>query len=299
MKPQISIVIPAYNEARFITACLNSLKDQDFPGSVEVIVVDNNSNDGTGTLASKLGAKVVLEPQRGVCAARQAGTEIASGMIIVSTDADTVFPRNWLRRIWAGFIGHPNVVAITGACEYVNAPWWGRLYAKALFGTVNARYMRTGRIGYISACNTAFRKDAWAGYNVKLTQGGDEFYLLSQLKQRGRIIFQRDNVVNTSSRRLNKGLWYNAFVTILWYYGFNYLTSLLTGTSILGSHPPIRHERTTTSQLRKWTQAIATVLVVVFGFSLATHRVSASRVLHGTAARLDMLEDKIHFHHSR
>jgi len=299
MNPKISVVIPAYNEERLIEACLNSLKAQDFLEPVEVIVVDNSSSDNTGALASKLGAKVVFEPQRGVCAARQAGTEMASGQIVVSTDADTVFPCNWLSRIWAGFTDHPDVVAVAGACEYVNAPWWARLYTNALFGSTNARYVRTGTVGYISACNTAFRKDAWAGYNVKLTQGGDEFDLLFQLKKKGRILFQRNNIVFTSSRRIHLGIWYNVFITILWYYGCNYLIGRMTGKSPLGSYSPIRNDDTALKRPMRWVQTATVILVMVFAFSLATHRVSASRLLHGTTARLDMLEDKIHFHRIR
>ena len=87
------MVIPAYNEADYLPAALRSLRAQDFPGAVEVIVVDNGSTDGTAVLARRLGARVVEEHAPGVCASRQRGTLAARGEIVVSTDADTVHPR--------------------------------------------------------------------------------------------------------------------------------------------------------------------------------------------------------------
>lgn len=282
MRPNISVVIPAYNEARFIEACLQSLKAQDFSGTFEVVVVDNNSSDNTAALASALGATVLFEPTRGVCAARQAGTLAAAGEVVISTDADTTFTRNWLSRIWAEFTDQPDVVAVAGTVEYVRAPWWARLYAKALFGTTNARYRLTGSVGYMTACNTAFRKKAWTGYNTRLTQGGDEFGLLSQLKPKGKIVFQRDNKVFTSSRRLRQGMWYNIFVTIILYYFVDYLFAKLAGKSLLGSYAPIRHDPKPIGRYAMWARAAAVVVFVVIAFPLVTHRVSAAHVLHAT-----------------
>lgn len=281
-RPDVSIVIPAYNEARFIEACLKSLKNQDFSGSFEIIVVDNNSTDNTAALAKALGATVIVEKTRGVCAARQAGTLAAQGEVVVSTDADTTFPSNWLSRIWTHFALDQRVAAVAGPVEYVRAPWWGRLYIRVLFGIGNARYPYTGHVGYISACNTAFRKKAWTGYNTQLTQGGDEFGLLAQLKPNGKIIFQSDNVVWTSSRRLRKGLWYNIFVTIILYYWIDYLAGKMTGKSVLGSYAPIRHEPKPIGRYAVWAQAVAVLVVVIIAFPLLTRRVSAAHLFHVT-----------------
>ena len=47
----ISIVIPAYNEERYLAKCLKSLKEQDYQGQYEIIVVDNGSDDSTSQVA--------------------------------------------------------------------------------------------------------------------------------------------------------------------------------------------------------------------------------------------------------
>jgi len=49
-QPRISVVIPAYNEAAHIEACLRSLKEQDI-GPVELLVIDDGSSDGTAARA--------------------------------------------------------------------------------------------------------------------------------------------------------------------------------------------------------------------------------------------------------
>lgn len=57
--PYVSVVIPAYNEERYLPLCLESLRNQDYAGDYEIIVVDNTSTDNTPEVALAMGAKVV------------------------------------------------------------------------------------------------------------------------------------------------------------------------------------------------------------------------------------------------
>lgn len=268
--PLISIVIPCYNEELFLSDCLESLAHQNFQGGFEIIVVDNNSTDGTAALARKFGATVIYKSERGTCSARQAGTQAARGSIVISTDADTVFATDWLSRVWNSMAADSGIAAVTGPCRYIEAPWWGSLYAQALFGSVNVISRTTGTVWYASACNLAFRKSAWTGYNTKLTQGGDEFDILSKLKKQGKVKFQADNPVFTSSRRMNKGLIYNVAVTIFWLYLVNYAVSSIVGRSVLGSYPAIRIK--TIKLQQRWAvfgSVLAVVVIVSFFLSIA------------------------------
>ena len=124
--PRYSVVIPAFNEQECLGSCLASLSAQDYPAAFEIIVVDNNSTDRTPLIAAAAGAVVVSEPERGVCQARQRGTEVARGEIIISTDADTTFAPGWLSGIDLAFARHPGAVAVAGPCRFVAAPRWGR-----------------------------------------------------------------------------------------------------------------------------------------------------------------------------
>jgi glycosyltransferase involved in cell wall biosynthesis len=234
------VVIPAFNEQECLGACLTSLAAQDYPAPFEIIVVDNNSTDRTASIAAAAGTTVVFEAERGVCPARQRGTELARGEIIVSTDADTTFAPGWLSGIDRTFACHPGAVAVGGPCRFVAAPWWGNPYSTVLFGLVSVIKKTTGRVVYISATNIAFRKSAWSGYDTRLTQGGDELDLLRRLQCAGEVVFDTTNPTHTSSRRLDQGLLYNAAVTFLYYYLLGYALNRTFGGPVLGTAPPFR-----------------------------------------------------------
>jgi glycosyltransferase involved in cell wall biosynthesis len=237
---RFSIVIPCYNEEKYIAKTLKSINQQDFTGDFEVIVVDNNSTDNTATIAKKYGAKIVKESRPGVCWARQAGTEASNGEIIISTDADTTFDKNWLANIDSRFIKNPNAVAACAPCRFVDAPWWGEYYPHLLFGAVYTLYRLTGFTFYITATNTAFKKNTWTKYNTELPQGGDELDLLRKLRKKGKVIFSNNYFVYTSSRRLDHGLWYNLFVTFGYYYLLAYYVNRIFKREIIGSAPAYR-----------------------------------------------------------
>lgn len=97
-RPAVSVVIPAYNEERYLAACLTSLQKQTLK-NFETIVVDNNSTDKTAEIARRFGAKVVKELKQGIIPARERGFREAKAEIIARTDADTIVaPYNKLFR---------------------------------------------------------------------------------------------------------------------------------------------------------------------------------------------------------
>jgi glycosyltransferase involved in cell wall biosynthesis len=238
-----SVVIPAFNEEVLIGSCLESLAAQDYPAPFEIIVVDNNSTDRTAAIAAAMGATVVFEPERGVCQARQCGTAVAHGNIVISTDADTTFSPGWLSAIDRAFARNPAAVAVAGPCQFDAAPWWAVLYPKLLFGPVDIVKRITGRVIYISATNIAFRKSAFSGYDTRLTQGGDELDLLRRLQAAGEVIFDPTNPTRTSSRRLDQGLLYNVAVTFAYYYLLGYVVNRAFRRPVLGMAPPFRSAR--------------------------------------------------------
>jgi glycosyltransferase involved in cell wall biosynthesis len=240
---RFSVVVPAFNEAAYLGRTLESLRAQDFPGGVEIIVVDNNSTDGTADISRSYGVVTLSEPRPGVCWARQRGTAAATGEIVVSTDADTVHPTDWLSRIDARFRAESGCVAVAGPCRFRPAPIWARLYPVGLFGLISLWFLTTGKVFYVSATNVAFRRRGFEGYDTSLTQGGDELDLLRRLRAKGRIVFDNANVVTTSARRLRRGLTYNVLVTLLFYYVLGYCVNRVVGRPLLPMAPPFRDER--------------------------------------------------------
>lgn len=242
-RPRFSVVIPAYNESGYLPRTLSSLRRQDFPGEVEVVVVDNNSDDDTAAVARRHGVRVVHEAQPGVCAARQRGSVAATGEILVSTDADTVHPVDWLRRIDATFASSNAVVAVAGPCRYDGAHGWTDRYPRLLFGLVGWFFARTRYVGYVSATNLAVRRSAFPGYDQRLTQGGDELDLLRRLRPQGAVVWDAGNVVTTSPRRLQQGFLHTFFVSFLGYYLGAYLVNRVSGRPRVGTAPPVREPR--------------------------------------------------------
>ena len=115
----ISVVVPAYNEEEYLSACLRALRRQTFPAErFEVIVVDNASTDSTAPVARRWKARVIAEPRKGVSRARQAGFQAARGTVIASTDADTRVPPDWLARVAAHFEGDPAIGGIYGPVHW-------------------------------------------------------------------------------------------------------------------------------------------------------------------------------------
>jgi glycosyltransferase involved in cell wall biosynthesis len=98
----VSVVIPAYNEEKFIEDCILSLKGQNMP--VEIIVVDDGSDDRTFAICEARGVEVFRQAHRGMAAARNLGARKAKGSILVLIDADMVFAPNYVEKLVAPII---------------------------------------------------------------------------------------------------------------------------------------------------------------------------------------------------
>jgi glycosyltransferase involved in cell wall biosynthesis len=93
--PKASVVVPAYNSAATIAACVESLKTLRYP-DYETIVIDDGSTDSTAQIAEGTGARVIRIEHRGLASARNAGTEAASGEIVAFIDSDARADADWL-----------------------------------------------------------------------------------------------------------------------------------------------------------------------------------------------------------
>ena len=60
----ISVVIPAFNEEKYLPDCLKSLRNQDYTGPYEIIIADNGSVDETVRIAQNFGARIVSCPEK-------------------------------------------------------------------------------------------------------------------------------------------------------------------------------------------------------------------------------------------
>ncbi|MFI9820129.1 bifunctional polysaccharide deacetylase/glycosyltransferase family 2 protein [Streptomyces sp. NPDC052013] len=116
----VSVVVPAYNECLCIAKTVRSLAASDHP--VEIIVVDDGSDDGTADIAEALALRAVTvlrRPNGGKPAALNTGIRHASHDLVVMLDADTVFAPSTVRRLVQPF-ADPAVGATAGNAKVGN-----------------------------------------------------------------------------------------------------------------------------------------------------------------------------------
>lgn len=103
MKPySVSIIIPALNEKLTIGKVIDEIPKEDLQKvgyGVEIVVVDNNSTDGTAEIAKEKGVKVIVESIKGKGRAVRTGFKSAGGDFIFILDADYTYPATYIPRM--------------------------------------------------------------------------------------------------------------------------------------------------------------------------------------------------------
>jgi glycosyltransferase involved in cell wall biosynthesis len=205
---KISIVIPVYNEAERLRACLSAIAGQSIT-PYEVIVVDNNSTDSTAAVAQAFNFVTVLhEPQQGVVHARTRGFDAARGDIIARIDADTLLPSGWLEQIQAIF-QDTVVSAVSGAPHYYDFALAGM--ADSIDKYLRVRLARRLRdTNFLWGANMALRRSAWRRVRSHLCYQAhmhEDFDLAIHLQALGLCVTYDEQLeAGVSSRRVDTGL---------------------------------------------------------------------------------------------
>lgn len=267
----LSVVIPAYNEELVLPRCLQSLRNQDYRGEYEVIVVDNDSTDGTAEVARRSGATVIHCGQKGVACAREAGLQSARGEIVVQCDADSVMPGDWLSKIARHFETHTEDAGLSGDVHYQGEPLWHRPFSRINRGINQISYHWLRRPMSMLAANFAVKREALiaaGGYNLDLPGCGDEVGLLHRLARVGRISYDPHLIVETSSRRFRGRFWQFVISDLLYSTALGLIFQRITKGPAKASRKDVREEafaRRAHSLTPTLIYAILIVLVLLFG----------------------------------
>jgi len=120
--PPLSILVPAYNEGKVIEKTLNSLLATDYPGAIEVLVIDDGSQDDTVEKVRHFQdprVRLITQPNSGKAFALQNGVDTASYEIVVFIDADTQFVPDTLSRLVEPFVDE-KIGAVSGHARVGN-----------------------------------------------------------------------------------------------------------------------------------------------------------------------------------
>lgn len=103
MLPKISVIIPAYNAGAFIGGAIDSILNQSYKGEIEIIVIDDGSNDDTKLIVENMARfyqQIICVPnerKKGPSGARNTGISIARGKYVSFLDADDIWLADHLR----------------------------------------------------------------------------------------------------------------------------------------------------------------------------------------------------------
>ncbi len=120
--PKISLLVAAYNEEENIADTIRGIKNQDYPGPIEIIIVDDGSMDNTVRVLRSYNMpnlKIVQANHGGKARALNEGLKHVTQDIVVCIDADTFLHPQALRRIIARFLTDPEDTAAIAGCVLV------------------------------------------------------------------------------------------------------------------------------------------------------------------------------------
>ncbi len=200
---EISLVIPAFNEERYLGACLDAIAPLHTQFK-EVIVVDNVSTDSTAMIAARYQwVTLVHESARGPANARARGLAEARGDIVAFIDADTRMPAYWPGMIKTHFQDE-RLACLSGPYFLYDAALWLRFGARFYFWAGMPVYWASGFMAILG--NMAVRKSMMekiGGFDLSIQFYGDDTNLAKRLSKVGKSRFSLAFVMPTSARRLH------------------------------------------------------------------------------------------------
>ncbi len=185
---QVTVAIPTYNRCGYLRQTLEGIARQDFPrGDFEVIVVDNNSTDGTREMVGAWGAvvpglRLVVETKQGLDHARNRAVAEAAGDIVLFADDDILVEPDWVRQMAAPFAadGRGTIGAVGGEVIPVfpdGLPSWVSEWHSPLGFRPDAGPLAPDQSPM--GANLAFRRSVFAGlglFHTELDRAAGSFF---------------------------------------------------------------------------------------------------------------------------
>lgn len=228
----ISIVIPAYNEEKYIAACIESVLKYKTKDVVEVIVVDNASTDATAAVAGAYpGVHVVREPNKGITWARQRGFLTATGDLIAYVDADSRVHETWVDDIVREFSRDEKVVCLSGPFKFYDIPKWKSTAIRAVWLSFAMPHYWHTKFMALGANLVIKRKalEEIGGFDTTIAFHGEDTNIARRLHDVGRVRWTPSFYNYSSARRLQaEGLAKSGMVYALNFISQAYMNKVAT-----------------------------------------------------------------------
>ncbi len=194
MNEYVSVVMPCYNDGKYIKEAIDSVKAQTYP-FVELIIVDDGSDDrellaSLKALAEEDGIRVLYADHGGPAAARNKGIEAAKGRYILPLDSDDKIAPTYIEKAVKAYEEHENVGIV-----YCKAELFGERSGPWDLGDFSiGRMLVRGQIFVTSL----FSKADWqavGGFSEELKAGIEDYDFWLSLLELGREVYQIDEVL--------------------------------------------------------------------------------------------------------
>jgi glycosyltransferase involved in cell wall biosynthesis len=225
----VSVIMPVYNEEKYIENCIESLLLQDYPAdAMEWIFVDGCSTDNTCELILKYAKnypsliKLKINQNKTVPYAMNIGIREAKGKYIIRLDAHADYAKDYISKCvyYLNITGADNV---GGVAETKSRGFVGNTIATMLsskFGVGNSQFRTNGKSGYVDTVPFgAFRKEVfekWGYFDERLTRNQDNEMNYRIRKNGGKIYLSsdihlsyycRDSIKGISNMAMTNGMW--------------------------------------------------------------------------------------------
>ena len=230
----VSIIIPVYNVAQYLGACLDSVLAQTYR-ETEVVLIDDGSPDSSGAICDEYAARdsrvrVMHKQNGGVSSARNLGLDLARGAYVTFVDGDDTVDPTYVERLVAVAGARDAELAFCGYCKHEQTEDGERItpVAEGLDATVDltdkdarfaffARFLRRKHSISTVCWRILFRKDMLVGvrFHPNIRIGEDLLFVLHALLEAKRVAcindplyrfrYNRASVTNTYRRNYVHG----------------------------------------------------------------------------------------------
>jgi cellulose synthase/poly-beta-1,6-N-acetylglucosamine synthase-like glycosyltransferase/peptidoglycan/xylan/chitin deacetylase (PgdA/CDA1 family) len=222
--PDVSVVVPAYNEAAGIAATVRSMATSRYRGRIEIIVVDDGSTDDTAAVARSLRlpyVRVITQANTGKPGALNRGIAESRSDILVLVDGDTIFQPDTLDHLIAPMAAR-DVGAVSGNTKVANRGGllggWQHLEYVMGFNLDRRLYDMLGIIPTVPGAIGAFRRGAlaYAGGVSADTLAEDTDLTMALCRSPWRVVYAPDALAWTEAPATLRQLWKQRY---RWSYG--------------------------------------------------------------------------------